>query len=154
MEKPHPTVAELQANGQPNATEKDARYSWWEGSDDIYRSIGILTDPDSNSGQKIYDYMDRDIKPVFHYPIVERHQFIKEAPAVVSADYKSMSPQNISAIDKVDYIAPEVSSINGCPFTGLSGWQWLCVEDNYEGYFDGTYGYNRTTVWWGAKVVD
>lgn len=61
----------------------------------------------------------------------------------------------MSAIDRVDYITPLSGAIpDGCPFTGLSAWQFLCVEDNYEGYFKGTFGYERTTVWWGAKVVD
>lgn len=91
-EKPHPTVAELQANGYPQATETDARYSWWEGTDDIYKSIGYLTDEATNSGRKIYDYSERQIKPTMHYPIIERRQHIKEAPAVISSDYRNLTP--------------------------------------------------------------
>lgn len=61
----------------------------------------------------------------------------------------------MSAIDKVDYITPNNGELpDGCPFTGLSAWEWLCVEDNYESYFKGTFGYTRTTVWWGAKKWD
>lgn len=155
QEKPHPTVAELQANGYQQATDEDARYSWWEGSDDIYRSIGMLTDSTPNGGRQIYEYMEREIKPLFHYPIIQRREFIKEAPAVISSDYRNLTPQKLSAIDRVDYMTPLSGAIpDGCPFTGLSGWEFLCVEDNYEGYFQGTFGYNRTTIWWGAKSID
>lgn len=155
MDQPHPTLAELKSNGFPNATEQDARYSWWAGTDDVYRSIGVLADADKCGGREIYDYMERDVKPMFHYPIIERRQYVKEAPAVVSADYRTLSPQKLSAIDKVDYITPNDGKLpDDCPFTGLSAWEFICAEDDYEGYFNGTFGYNRTTVWWGAKKVD
>lgn len=28
------------------------------------------------------------------------------------------------------------------------------MDDSYDGFYDGSYGYTRTTIWWGAKKVD
>lgn len=56
-------------------------------------------------------------------------------------------------MELVDYKVASLSAF-GCPFP-LSGWEWLCVEDNYDGAYEGgTFAYQRNTIWWGAKKVD
>lgn len=55
-------------------------------------------------------------------------------------------------MEKIDYKASSLPQ--GCPFSDLYGWEWLCVDDSYDGFYDGSYGYARTTIWWGAKKVD
>lgn len=60
-------------------------------------------------------------------------------------------PKPLSAFERVDY---KQNLPADCPFSGLSGWQWLCVDDSYEGFYDGSFGYNRYTSWWGALSVD
>ena len=49
LEKPHPTAAELEANGW-QSTDENLKYVWWKGTDDIYRTFGKLTDMPTNSG--------------------------------------------------------------------------------------------------------
>lgn len=147
-------------------------YYYWRGTDDINKQIGLLVEDNQIHGQQIYDYMVKEVKPMFHYPILERKQFIKQAPAVTSADYKHMTPKSLSALgrlDRVDYMTPEYEIDpdehtvhkagdipEGCPYGGrnLSAYKWLCVEDNYLGTFDGTYSYERTTKWWGSLGID
>lgn len=152
---PHPTLEELQANGYPSATEEDAKYDFWAGTTDIYRSIDRLVNNTNQGGRKIYDYYIRDISPIFHYPIITRHQRIKECPDALPTDPISMSAIYIPA-NKFELIDHKLEQMpEGCPFGAGVGWQWLCVEDNWEGtYENGQRHYNRTTVWWGAKQVD
>lgn len=102
-ENPHPTVDELKANGYPDATEEDAKYDYWAGTTDIYRSIDRVLDNNNQGGRKIYDYYVKDVQPIFHYPIVERTQHIKELPSQLSADPSTLKPKELSAVELVDY---------------------------------------------------
>lgn len=80
-ENPHPTLGELHANGYPDATEEDVRYNYWSGTTDIYKSINRIVDNNNQGGRKIYDYYVKDVSPLFHYPIVQRTQSIRELPS-------------------------------------------------------------------------